>query len=130
MTYNKVATDLKKPNLFRRAINKVQKKDEMVAQLNKLCSKIEFVDNTVSFTPEKSGIAARAEIADILSNLGFVATADNGMDNTKFPKTSMYVSLENPENAKLMQSVGHLFTFYYKRPLNQAALSKLLAHTK
>lgn len=130
------ATDIKKPNIFRRAQIKLMHADDLITELNKIC-KIEFDGENVGFTPRidyaKFGdrgnsrvyLESRDYVTSLLQMLGFAVKIDNANDTGSWPYSSSYVPLNNPKNLKLMQLFGSRLWFYYKRPLQQQDIENL-----
>lgn len=125
---------LEKPNVFRRAMNKIQGVNSTITNLNKT-TKIEYVDNNVCFTPnldykrnisKDERLATRDELRKTLIALGFKVSVRSDMDDTKFPHDTVYVSLNIPENVKRMEQIGSLLNFYYKRPLKASVLKSIV----
>ena len=130
--------DIKKANIFRRVQNKLTHATELVSDLNNVC-KIEFSgDTVVGFTPRvnlkkfggrgnrKVFLESRKYVADSLKQLGFKVYVDKDEEESDWPNSSVYVDLTEAENLKIMQRLGSLFNFYYKRPLRQSDLEELI----
>jgi hypothetical protein len=130
--------NIKKANIFRRVQNKLNHATQFVDNLNDVC-KIEYSgDTVVGFTPrinlKKFGgrgnrnvfLESRKYVADLLKKLGFKVNVYKDEDDSDWPNSSVYINLKDTENLKLMQRLGSLFNFYYKRPLQQADLEGLI----